>query len=402
MNNVTLNEREILEKLNSEYLKTSMGAIVFVASLMMIGCIGNLHVLIVFGLRIKPSNNRTFILCLGIIDMVGCAIGMPFTINTLIHQLTFYDMVSCKMVIGVNYFVCACSGLIHIVISVDRYRKICHPMGWQLSHKMAKLTCILTICVAATLSLPAFFIFGHNSFSTIYQNVTGSHCSTDDKFVATAYPTIFNLVLITLATVGFIAMAVLYTLINRVIWNRGQQKSLKKIKTNIKRKQNYSSADAIVSVTKFFLSCGSQSIDSPERYTTFPTPTQYPGSLSKTRIKMNLKNQDSLIKNKKRMTVIFLVLIAAYFCSYVPSLVLKIIAFLNYDYFRNLTRSKLAIYTIFSCFFFLNNIVNAIVYLFLDVKFRAELKLFYGNCVKKFRKIIFSLSLNTYQIRKDT
>ena len=385
MHNGTPSAREVLEKLNSEYVRTSMGAILYVAILMFIGCIGNLHVLIVFGFRIKPSNNRTFILCLGIIDMVGCCIGMPFTIYSLTHPLTFYDMSSCKMMIGVNYFVCACSGLIYILISIDRYRKICHSLGWQLNHKLAKLICVIIICVAAILSSPAFFLFGHNTFSTKLDNVTGSHCSTDDKFVAMAYPTIFNLVLITLATIGFIVIAVLYTLINRVIWNRGRQEYVQKTKANKTGKQSYSTAEAILSVTNIFLTNERQHISSTDHYTAYQNQPEYPRSATEGRIKLNLKNQDSLIKDKKRMTVIFLVLIAAYFFSYVPSLVLKIIAFLNYDYFRDLARDKLTIYTIFSWIFFINNVVNAIVYLFLDVKFRAELKHFYGNCINRFR-----------------
>ena len=384
MKNITFSENEILEKLNSEYIETRIGGIVFVAILMTIGCISNLHVLIVFGMKMKPSNNRTFIWCLGIIDMIACAIGMPFTLKILTHPLTFYDSVSCKMVLGVNYFVCACSGLILIIISVDRYRKICHPMGWQLSLKMAKFACMLTICVAAGLSLPAFFLFGHNSFSTKYENVTGSHCSTDDKFVATAYPTIFNLVLITLATVGFIVIIVLYTLISRDIWNRGQQKSLKKTKARRTGKQSNSTAEAFISVTDISLNPGNPAATSPEQYTaTCLNLTSSP----RTKIKINVKNQESLIKVKRRMTVIFFIIIAVYFCSYVPSLILKIIAFLNYDYFRNLTKSNAVLYNIFSWFFFVNNVANSVVYVFLDVKFRAELKLFYGNFIKKFGKL---------------
>lgn len=376
MDNFSISERQFLENLNSEKMETRIGAVAFVGILLIFGFIGNLHVLAVFAFRMQPSNNRTFILCLAVVDIIACIIGMPFTIVILLHPLTFYDAIECKIVLNVNYFSCACSGLLLVVITVDRYRKICHPMGWQLSQKMAKFVCLLTITGSVGLTLPSFFIFGHNTVRTKYRNITGVQCSTDDEFVRTNYPTIFNLALMGLAITAFISFAVLYTLINRVIWNRGRQ-TLRKINSvhNEVRNGNNSISEVTASKTHA-LSDGSPraclndfaAID----------------KCVKAKINLNMTNQASIYKDTRRMTIIFFIIIAVYFCSYIPSLILRIIVFIKYDCFQNLAKSDDIVFHIFNWFFFVNNVANPVVYIFLDLKFRTELKLFYGRCINKF------------------
>ncbi|KAK3598539.1 hypothetical protein CHS0354_005820 [Potamilus streckersoni] len=72
-----------LEEINDAIAKTHIGGAVFVGILMLIGFVGNLHVLLIYSFRTKPSNHRIFILCLGVLDMVTCSIGMPFILVDL-------------------------------------------------------------------------------------------------------------------------------------------------------------------------------------------------------------------------------------------------------------------------------------------------------------------------------
>jgi hypothetical protein len=50
-----------LQDLNYEEAKQYIGGVVFVSIIMIIGIIGNLHVLYVYSFRMKPSNHRIFI-----------------------------------------------------------------------------------------------------------------------------------------------------------------------------------------------------------------------------------------------------------------------------------------------------------------------------------------------------
>ena len=53
-----------------------------------------MHVMVVFGSKImQPSNHKTFIFCLGIVDMVACCVSMSFSIVDITHPLVFLHTV---------------------------------------------------------------------------------------------------------------------------------------------------------------------------------------------------------------------------------------------------------------------------------------------------------------------
>ena len=217
-------DRPSIDMLNLEKTQTYIGGIVLTSVLVIIGILGNVHVLIVFGFKMKSSNHTTFILCLGIVDTIACSVGMPLTILDLTRPFTFHDDISCKIGQLVNYFMSASSALILLTITVDRYRKICHSMSRQLSNCMAKIICAIIICLSFTLSMPTFFYFGRNTVQLEYANITVTRCSTRSKYVASRLPLIFNAVLAGLALTVFTVLTVLYTLIIRAINKRGKFK----------------------------------------------------------------------------------------------------------------------------------------------------------------------------------
>jgi hypothetical protein len=109
-----------LSKLNQEEAKQYIGGVVFVTIIMIFGFVGNLHVLLVYAFRIKPSNHRIFILVLGALDFTTCIVGMPFIIVDLRNPLTFTMSFACKTLRFINYFICSASILTLLVIAADR------------------------------------------------------------------------------------------------------------------------------------------------------------------------------------------------------------------------------------------------------------------------------------------
>ena len=109
-----------LEDLNYEEAKQFIGGVVFVSIIMIIGIIGNLHVLYVYSFRMKPSNHRIFILTLAVLDLLTCVIGMPFIIMDLRNPLTFTMVTACKVLRFVIYFICITSAFMLAVIAIDR------------------------------------------------------------------------------------------------------------------------------------------------------------------------------------------------------------------------------------------------------------------------------------------
>ena len=377
METLNLTDDEIFEKLNSEERIKYMGGIVLVCVLMAFGLVRNIHVLIVFTCKVKSSNHKTFICCLCLIDMIACTIGMPTTILDLANPLTFPNSIFCKIMANSNYFMCISSALVLLLVTFDRYRKICHPLGWQLNHNNAKTACIITLLVSYGLSLPSVFIFGSNTVEvmTLYSNLTGVCCSTDDKYITSNFATVFNGVLIFLAIIVFPALIFIYILISRVIMRRGK-------KEDTQHRDNTSSPKVFTIDTTEIESASnarSNHIIQSQRDTIVLSKLQSSdvGSHETVAYTMHMKSHSVMFRETRRKTIIFFFIVAIYMCSYLPKLVVTVLLYTNYEFFQNQDFSSALAYNTLKWLFFANNVANPVVYFFLDVKFRSELKLFY-------------------------
>ena len=370
---------QILDKLNSEEQEKMVGGIIFVGVLMLFGIVGNVHVLYVFSRKIKQSNHKTFIICLGMIDMLACTISMPSTLLDLSNPLTYYYTTICKSARNVNYFICWSSAFILLVVTIDRYRKICHPMKWQLSNQTAKTICAVILIFSLGLALPAFFISGHRTIQTRHPNITGVQCSIDDEYLDTHYPTIYNIVLMVLAGIVMVIYIVLYAMISRVILNRGKGNSAQPLSNMGKKSaQRGNVSSVLLSVIdipterKVQLNPGTQSESATGMTTSVTSHCSAEGFES-----LRIRRHAYKFRETRRLTVIFFIIVAIYFCSYIPNLTIKLLTFAPYDTFQHLEKNRAILYNTFTWFFYVNNIANAVVYFFLDVKFRKEIKSLY-------------------------
>ena len=381
-----------LADLNASEVSKHLGGIIFVSLLLIVGLLGNIHVMIIFGTRMKPSNHRTFICFLCFVDLIGCIIGMPFVLVDLTHPLTFFMIPACKILRMVNYFMGASSIFLMLVVTVDRFRKVCKPLRWQISERMAKVLCAVVLLLAAGMSWPALILFGRSTVETGYNNMTGVRCSTEDQYVNTSYQTFFNIGLIVLVLIAFVVHVVLYSIICQAIRNHNLHSlKIKGIKS-MKRARN---PDEAVSTTEISIVSTSETSppstkkkDKPLVNMNRSASSKYVKEAPKSMRSQNggedgggvhVKNQEKKFRETRRMTIIFFSIIAIFFISYIPHLTLKIIVYSQLGFLRSLPRTGLIMYNTFIWCFFINNVANPYVYFFLDVKFRAEVMTFYRH-----------------------
>ena len=367
---------QILDMLNSEEKEKMIGGIVFVSVLMLFGIIGNIHIMYVFSRKINQSNHKTFILCLGMIDILACTVSMPTTLLDLTNPLTYYYTTVCKLARNVNYFVCWSSAFILLVVTVDRYRKICHPMDWQINNQTAKIICVVTLIFSLGLSIPAFFISGHRTIQTRHPNITGVQCSIDDEYLNTHYPTIYNIVLMTLAGILLVVYIVLYAMISRTIFNRGKGTSAV---SNPEKKMAKRSKVSLVLLSVINIPYeGKNPVDSVSQVDSVMRNTSVT-SLCSVEGFTNSSTRQHVYKFRetRRLTVIFFIIVAIYFCSYIPNIIIKLFTVAPYETFQHLEKNRAVLYNTFTWFFYVNNVANAVVYFFLDTKFRTEIQSFY-------------------------
>ncbi|XP_071156966.1 cholecystokinin receptor type A-like isoform X1 [Mytilus edulis] len=382
-----VNEGMLLEELNQEEAKQYVGGIIFVTFLMIIGIIGNLHVLFVYTFRIKPSNHRIFILSLAVLDMITCIVGMPFIIVDLRNPLTFTMVSACKVLRFVNYFICTSSALILTVIAIDRYRKICVPLGKQISKRIAKVLILVCLGTSMVLSWPAPVLYGHSSINTTNPNITGVRCFTEDQFKNTQLQAYFNAILILLVCVVFGILLVLYSLIGMVISKHTTFKgsvpgatSSDSSKHKITVSTDASSEDKPVfkgeNVTKNINGANlkeNELIDLPQASLSVTGTNYIPGILD------TKKNEKSKFDRAKRTAFMFFLITSFFFISYFPHLTLQILAFVKTGFVSNMSFSEKVLYNTFLWCFFINNMSNCFVYGFCDTRFRTEVKKIYNT-----------------------
>ncbi|XP_060572867.1 neuropeptide Y receptor type 1-like [Ruditapes philippinarum] len=350
-----------------------IGGVVFVSILMVIGCAGNIVVLLVYTFRMKASNHRIFIVFLGLLDFLASSVAMPFTVITLRQPEMFTKTPTCKLYWFANYFICSASGLALLVIAIERYRKICVPLGWQMTRRTAILSCLVILLVTTGTSWPVLILMGKTTVPESTPRITDSICATENKENYDMYQIYYHAVLSLLVCPCFVALVVLYGLVWRVV-----------------RKYNASKKDKY----KFIVADGSSESDRKSSKGSLNTnkcnDTADSQSMTSSFMKQNsVTSQTAEINDRKKFkrikktTIAFLLITVIFFISYIPYLILTILIYSNA--ISVLTSSGVVFVNIIRFTPYINNIANVFIYGCFDVQFRREVKALYNTCCKMLR-----------------
>lgn len=169
-----------IEPLEYELFLRDIIAFIFFIVVGIIGFFGNLHVIFVYVLRMKPSNHRTMIVFLAALDFSENAINIPLNLYNLRHQ---YNQVNCTALIFVAYFLTCASGLTMLFIAVERYRKVCCPLRRQFTIRNVTVACSGLMVVSFLVTMPSFFLYGSGTYFSESFNHTITTCTmlTNDK-----------------------------------------------------------------------------------------------------------------------------------------------------------------------------------------------------------------------------
>lgn len=211
------NDTITVEELNEKLFVLHIPALVFVAIAMVVGIVGNLLVVIIYKRNYRRTNHRYFILFLAIIDLLACSTGLPFLIASLRLPYLMTSAIACKVLRYFHYMTNNSSGLLLVVISVERYRKICRPFKIQWSPKQILYLCIVTVFISAIIAIPAPIFFGKSIIDTGIGNITGYQCYIDEKYKGTHMMEVYNEILMAETVVCICLFIVLYIFIIRKV-----------------------------------------------------------------------------------------------------------------------------------------------------------------------------------------
>lgn len=468
-----------LAELNDALARLHIPAILFVVCCIILGLIGNSMVIYVYKTKFRRSNHRYFILFIGVMDLLACMTGMPFLVASLRYPYLISSIVACKVLRYFHYFVNNSSGLLLVVISIERFRKICRPFKRQFTYQETLVVCWCTISFSAVIASPAGYYFTTTVIDTKVNNITGYECYSRDPGFE-----IYQLVLMVETIISIAVFGILYGFIIRKLWSNDQflqaMRSMTLRSSDRSEKEDLSSngkelTDDLDSCQSRDMEVGSKgsstpflssergnqpesrSTGSPPKASSFDEfgnesgnnnsekdvgnatrsttslwrlskelfrrnhpvetdanelkrtksdvtldrvaqPRKFNTLTPATRLAISNALKDKQVDQRKstasrkhknskttaRVTLMLFSVSLAFAISFIPHLTLMIITVKDKGFLDSLDRTQVIVYQVFLRIFILNNMINPIIYMFCDTKFRKECR---HSSVNFWRKI---------------
>lgn len=158
------------------------------------GFVGNILVFMVFRKRYSvPSPYRSLVTFLAFSDIFSsfgffgrCIERTVFVFN----QVGSYHINVCKL----TRFVCFSNGLASVflilALGIDRYRKLCVPLHWQMTYTQSKIIGLMSFFFGFLFNSPGMVIFGRQAYFIPEINITATRCGISDELETTLYPLI--------------------------------------------------------------------------------------------------------------------------------------------------------------------------------------------------------------------
>ena len=427
-------DRQLAEKLNDEMRLTVLPVTIFVGIEAVFGFFGNLLILYVFLFYYHKCNFKYFVLCLSFIDTTSTLTTLPGEIVTQTFWYVYPVPLVCKIKSFFNMFtVCGCAfGL--LVIAIDRYRKVCRPLAWQIKPRLAMILIFIQLIISFIIAIPVPFFWGTHSFIKEYKgrNITVTVCEIDAKYTNTDYPLKYSIVTETVISLTMFILLILYIFVIRKLLQmkpgdkkkadaaenshnhqksdvtfsgravsdddtsgQGQDFEFKdtadstasrsaddvSMDTNPRElATDYKGSTRMVpALTMVTSAMAASKLASPlsTKTNTLAVPTMS-SALSARRVANRRSSKRTQIRRK---TLIMFILTVLFICTTV--LYLTLLSFIANGVLESLTSAGKSTYFFFFRLYFINHVINPILYGILDPKFRRILKQTLFSCTKK-------------------
>ena len=361
------NETEVTEKLqrfNDIQALRYFPVFVFVAITMVVGTVGNVLVLFVYGKRFRKTSSNYFIVSMAIFDLLACLISMPTELYDLRHSYTFYNSTVCKIFRYTGSVTVYGSVFILIEIAVDRYFKICHPL-MIIEIVKIKIMCIAAGVVAVLVSIPAIILFGISKSPTPDPVILGHDCSIEEQYRKKTFSRIYYYLLGIIFVVTLVLLSALYFR----IW------------LEIRRRKNLVIGDQVNLRQKEDIPMTNQKKGRKDRMSRVKyLPSMSDDDTSDSRISSRVLVRPRLASiaeavtrlRVSRTTIILFAVTVAFLISYLPSIVIMICRSVIKDLEEKQTLAEQILSKLFSKFFLINNAINPLIYSFLNNSFRKR------------------------------
>lgn len=397
----------LLSRMNEEEKIRQIPLALFLIVLSVTGFLGNVLVCFIYGRVYKISNSRTFIICLAVVDLFTCAIGIPMELVTSMDQYQFHSPWVCKISRFTNIFTTITSAVVLVLIAMDRYRKICRSLEWQITDKHSKILCVSSVVAGLVLSWPALPLYGIKSTELVLSpivNGTSTECSIDDSSKNTSLPLVYEALHTLVFLVGVFSLVILYILIGRRVRffahrhearrasssngldatdqrnksRKTRRERLQKLQSECSSSEGESNASTetkssviknspLKSKISFTLSSGmgNNAVDMKPSASTLSRNDSV--NLNAPIVAKQAKYRKSLARNT---TYLMFIISVVFILNFVPVLTLVLIRELKKDFVENMSDPERTAYRFFLRSYYISAAVNPIIYSIFDRRFR--------------------------------
>ncbi|XP_052803921.1 5-hydroxytryptamine receptor-like [Mya arenaria] len=155
--NLSAYDKDSLESAATDHFEQYIPLIVWIIIQSVTGIVENILTITYYASRPKKRSTTVFITAIGIFDLLACML-INTTVGALFVDIDQSKRFLCKGAYYINHMIVLSSAMILWSISLDRYRKICRPQGWQFSTKSAKLFVTCAVIVSSFMSARVFII----------------------------------------------------------------------------------------------------------------------------------------------------------------------------------------------------------------------------------------------------
>ncbi|XP_055709054.1 cholecystokinin receptor type A-like isoform X1 [Phlebotomus papatasi] len=393
--NVTANDTSSMAMQTPSWLAAGRVQIPLYAVIFLLAVIGNSLVILtlVQNKRMRTITN-VFLLNLAVSDLLLGVLCMPFTlVGTLLRDFVFGELM-CKFLPFLQAASVAVSAWTLVVISVERYYAICHPLRsrrWQTLSHSYKLIAAIWCGSLVSMSPIAFF-------SRLIPISQGHHkCREHWPDDAKDYERMYNLFLdVFLFVLPLLVLGITYSLITRTLW-QGMR-----TERNLKNNQNSENQSTNNLVEVYIDAQGTPASRCPSscRYQSSRDSVSWTqlrnhwsqestrsrmavGSVRKYAPGLRRSNAEKSLLNKKRVIQMLFVVVLEFFICWTPLYVINtMVLFEPGIVYNNLTSTEISFFHLLA---YTSSCCNPITYCFMNRGFRkAFLNLF--RCFKRLRE----------------
>ena len=338
---------------NNEYARRYILSTVLQSLYLVLGVCGNLTAIIIYTTKMHSKHDdRYFIPFLASVDLSGCVVStsliliennLPYKYpNTAICK--FLNVTACGLIVGSIFLL--------LVISIQRYQKICRPFHYQMNLRCKRIVASLVLCLAVAFAFPTIFLYEKVEVVHPSTNVTGHRCGPVPN--TEAFGEIYRGIVIAAELISVVGMSVLYGFVGYTLVTK--MKPTKKANPNeMPNSSQTTNMEKTTGDTNV-----SESVD-----TSMDSRFHEKDGKALKRKKENIK-----YRTGKQYSLMFMSISLVSILCFFPPWIFVLLETKDKTFWNHLSYEQTQIFVIIRGIFVLNFVVNPFIYCFFDSKFK--------------------------------